>query len=86
MERPIIDEISQIRENNKQSYAKSIWNQLVKNWQQHDFSTVAETIRAMGHTGLIENRPHKGEDSFFVFVAKEDLVSVTEGDIHDDAH
>ena len=31
-----------------------------------DFDTVAETLRAMQHAGLIENRPHKGEESFYV--------------------
>ena len=86
MEQLIIDEIIQIRENRKRPYAESIWNQLVKNGHQYDFSTVAETIRAMEHIGLIENRPHKGEESFFVLVDKKDLVSVTERDTHDDAH
>ena len=86
MEQLIIDEIQQIRTNRKRPYAEYIWNQLVKNGHQYDFSTVAETIRAMEHTGFIGNRPHKGEESFFVLVDKKDLISVTESDTHDNAH
>ena len=86
MEQLIIDEIKQIRENRKRPYAEAIWNQLVKNGHQYELSTVAETLRAMEHSGLVENRPHKGEESFFVLVDKKDLVSVTEREAHDNAH
>ena len=84
MKQLIIDEIIQIRENRKRPYAESIWNQLVKNGHQYDFSTVAETIHDIEHTGLIENRPRKGEDSFFVLVGSKGLV--TEEDTLNDAH
>ena len=59
---------------------------MVKNGHQYDCSTVAETICAIEHLGLIENLPHKEEDSFFVRVAQKALASVTEGDTYDDAH
>ena len=37
-----------------------------KDGHKFDFDTVAETLRAMQHAGLIENRPYKGEESFYV--------------------
>ena len=37
-----------------------------KDGHKIDFDTVAETLRAMQHVGLIENRPYKGEESFYV--------------------
>ena len=53
MEQLIIDEISQIRENRKRPNAESIWNDLLKNGHQYDFSAVAETSHAMEDTGLL---------------------------------
>ena len=52
--------------NSKRPYSESIWNQLQKDGHKFDFDTVAETLRAMQHAGLIENRPYKGEESFYV--------------------
>ena len=60
MEKLVIAEMLQIQDNRKRACAEAIWNQLVMNEHQHDFSNVAETIRAMERTDLIVNRPHKG--------------------------
>ena len=66
MEKIIIDLIIKIRKNSKRPYSESIWNQLQKDGHKFDFDTVAETLRAMQHAGLIENQPYKGEESFYV--------------------
>ena len=66
MEKIITDLIYTIRKNSKRPYSESIWNQLQKDGHKLDFDTVAETLRALQHAGLIENRPHKGEESSYV--------------------
>ena len=66
MEKIITDLINKIRKNSKRPYSESIWNQMQKDGHKFDFDTVAETLRAMQHAGLIENRPYKGEESFYV--------------------
>ena len=58
MEQLIKAEIIKIRESRKRPCAETIWSQLSKNGHQYEFM--------MEHSGLIANRPHKGEDSFFV--------------------
>ena len=66
MEKIITDSINKIRKNSKRPYSESIWNQMQKDGHKFDFDTVAETLRATQHAGLIENRPYKGGESFYV--------------------
>ena len=85
MEQLIIAGIIKIRENRKRPCAETIWSQVSKNGHQHEFSNVAETISVMEHSGLIANRPHKGEDSFFVTSRKPSPDLTAECHPHDDA-
>ena len=85
MEQLIIAEIIKIRENRKRPCAETIWSQLSKNGHQYEFSNVAETISMMEHSGLIANRPHKGEDSFFVTSKKPSPDLTAESHPHNDA-
>eukprot|EP00112_Aurelia_sp_Birch-Aquarium-sp1_P025703 Seg87.3 transcript_id=Seg87.3/GoldUCD/mRNA.D3Y31 product="hypothetical protein" protein_id=Seg87.3/GoldUCD/D3Y31 len=80
MEKIIIDLINKTRKNSKRPYSESIWNQMQKDGHKFDFNSVAETLRAMQHAGLIENRPYKGEESFYVIDGAA-AVSISEDEI-----
>ena len=80
MEKIIIDLINKTRKNSKRPYSESIWTQMQKDGHKFDFNSVEETLRAMQFAGLIENRPYKGEESFYVIDGAA-AVSICEDEI-----
>ena len=80
MKKIITDSLNTIRKNSKSPYSESIWNQLQTDGHKFDLDIHTETLRAMQHVGLIENRLYKGEESSYAIggnitvSAKDDLI------------